>query len=59
MESNLRPMERGIAIRRLLRDVRFPLDVFVYTPSEVAEARRKFGNLISYVDAEGQVVYEP
>ena len=58
MESSLRPPERGIAVRRVLRNVRFPLDVFVYTPKEVADARRTFGNLMSYVDAEGKLLYE-
>ena len=58
MESGLSPIERGIAIRRLLSHVRFPLDVFVYTPAEAADARTRFGNLMSYVDAEGKVVYE-
>jgi predicted nucleotidyltransferase len=58
MESDLRPVERGVAVRRALGDVRFPMDVFVYTPAEVADARTRFGNLMTFVDAEGRVVYE-
>lgn len=57
MDSDLRPIERGIEIRRVLRDVRFPMDIFVYTPAEVADARTRFGNLMTYIDTEGKVLY--
>lgn len=57
MESSLPPVERGIEVRRVLRDVWFPLDIFVYTPAEVADARTRFGNLMTYIDAEGKVLY--
>ena len=58
MESVLRPIERGVRVREVLSDVRYPLDVAVYTPADVADARTRFGNLMSYIDAEGVVVYE-
>lgn len=58
MESSLRPGERIKAVRRLFQDCRWPFDVFVYTPEEVARARQRFGNLMLYVDAEGKVLYE-
>ncbi len=58
MESDLRPLERGIAVRRVLRDVDIPMDVFVYTPAEVEARRGRVGNLLSYVDSEGKVVYD-
>ena len=57
MDSDLQPVERGIAVRRVLRDVGFPMDIFVYTPAEVAEARTRFGNLMTYIDTEGKVLY--
>ena len=38
--------------------VQYPIDVAVYTPTEVADARTRRGNLMSYVDAEGVVLYE-
>lgn len=57
MESDLRPVERGIEVRRVLRDVGFPMDIFVYTPAEVADARTRFGNLMTYIDTEGKVLY--
>lgn len=58
MESDLRPLERGVRVREVLSDVRYPIDVAVYTPAEVAAARGRAGNLMSCVDAEGVVVYE-
>lgn len=58
MESDLRPLERGIAVRRVLRDVDVPMDIFVYTPAEVEARRGRIGNLLSYVEREGKVIYE-
>jgi len=58
MESDLRPLERGIAVRRVLRDVDIPMDIFVYTPAEVEARRGRIGNLLSYVEREGKVIYE-
>ncbi len=58
MNSDLPPVERAIRVRELLADARWPMDVVVYTPEEVADARRRRGNLMSFIDAEGIVVYE-
>lgn len=58
MESDRPARERRIAIRRLLDDEGYPLDLVVMTPAEVAEARRQVGSILSYVDAEGRVLYE-
>jgi hypothetical protein len=58
MESQVAPAERSSAVRRALRPLRFPMDIFVYTPAEVAEHRGRIGNLLSYVEADGRVLYE-
>ena len=58
MESNLRPIDRVVEVLRLFGLRSWGLDVFVYTPDEVARQRGHIGNLLSYVDAEGRVVYE-
>ena len=58
MESNLRPIDRVVEVLRLFGLRPWGLDVFVYTPDEVARQRGHIGNLLSYVDAEGRVVYE-
>jgi predicted nucleotidyltransferase len=58
MDSDVRPVERAIRVRELLADARWPMDVAVYTPEEVADARTRFGNLMTFIDAEGVVLYE-
>ncbi len=57
-ESNLRRDERDKEIRKSLRDIKFPLDIFVYTPREVAEYSNFKGSFISAIFREGQVIYE-
>ena len=58
MESSLRPIERAIRVRELLADAQWPMDIVVYTAEEVKDARTRFGNLMTFIDAEGVVLYE-
>jgi predicted nucleotidyltransferase len=58
MDSNQRFIDRCAAVRLALRDLQIPIDVFVYTPAEVAEQRGRLGNLLAYIDGDGKVVYE-
>lgn len=58
MESTQRPLDRMIAVADALSPRTFALDVFVYTPQEVAERRGDPGDLLAYVDAEGVVLYD-
>lgn len=58
MESEKPARERRLAIRRLLDDEGYPLDVVVMTPAETAEARQQIGSILSYIDAEGRTLYE-
>lgn len=58
MESDLRPIDRAVEVASLFDHRRWGLDVFVYTPEEVAAHRGRIGNLLSYVDDEGKVLYE-
>ena len=58
MESALRPLDRAVEVLKLFGLRRWGLDVFVYTPREVVAYRGRIGNLLSYVDAEGKVLYE-
>lgn len=58
MDSLLRPIDRAVEVDRLFPGRLWGLDVFVYTPAEVADARTRSGNLMSYVDADGKVIYE-
>jgi predicted nucleotidyltransferase len=58
MESNLRPIDRMVAVGSLFAERLWGLDVFVYTPAEVEARRGRIGNLLSYVEAEGKLLYE-
>ena len=58
MESDLRLVDRMVEVSKLFDDRRWALDVFVYTPAEVEAYRGRIGNLVSYVEREGKVLYE-
>jgi predicted nucleotidyltransferase len=58
METDLRPVERSYEVQRLFGLRHWGLDVFVYTPEEIQARRGRIGDLLSYVDAEGKVLYE-
>jgi uncharacterized protein len=58
MESDQRPVDRAIAIGNLFLDRRFPLDVVVYTPREIARDTGVVGTLLSMIEGDGRVVYE-
>ncbi len=57
-DSKLRRDERDQEIRRSLREIKFPLDIFVYTPQEVDEYSRLKGSFIAKIFREGRVLYE-
>lgn len=57
-DSTLRRDERDVEIRKSLREIKFPLDIFVYTPKEVDEYVRLQGSFISAIFKEGKVIYE-
>ena len=58
MDSPLRRIDRIVEVLTLFGLRPWGMDVFVYTPDEVARERRRFGSLMSYVDAEGRTLYE-
>jgi predicted nucleotidyltransferase len=58
METDRRPPERSIEVSAMFGLRPWPLDVVVYTPSEVARLRGIQGTLLSVIEAEGKVLYE-
>jgi predicted nucleotidyltransferase len=58
METDRRPPERAIEVSAMFGLRPWPLDVVVYTPSEVARLRGIQGTLLSVIEAEGKVLYE-
>ena len=58
METDDRPPKRAARVAALFGLRRWPLDVVVYTPDEVARLRGVGGTLLSEIGADGQVLYE-
>ena len=58
METDLKPVDRAIAVASLFGDRLWPLDVVVYTPAEVARDRHRIGTLVHMIEADGRTLYE-
>lgn len=58
METDKRPPERAIEVNAIFGLRQWPLDVVVYTPSEVKRLRGVRGTLLSIIEEEGEVLYE-
>ena len=58
METDLKPVDRAIAIALLFGDRLWPLDVVVFTPAEVARDLRRVGSLVHMIETAGRTVYE-
>jgi HEPN domain-containing protein/predicted nucleotidyltransferase len=56
-ETNQRPLERRLAVERLLADRGVPLDLFVYTPAEVRRLYAAGSPLIEEIVENGRVLY--
>ncbi len=57
-DSNKKRIERQIEIRKSLPDSNLPMDILVYTPSEIDESIHKNRNLfLEDVIANGKVLY--
>jgi predicted nucleotidyltransferase len=58
MESERQPPERAVEVSSIFGLRKWPLDVVVYTPSEVERLKKVRGTLLSIIEAEGEVLYE-
>jgi uncharacterized protein len=58
METNMRPLERMIAVCRLFPMRRWPLDVVVYTQAEIERGRGVNGSLLHMIESSGRTLYE-
>lgn len=56
--SKLRRDKRDIEIRKLLSDIVFPMDIFVYTPEEVKKHGSLPGSFINKILKTGKTLYE-
>lgn len=57
-DSKERRDNRDREIRRLLRGIKLPLDIFVYTPEEVEKFRSMEGSFVNEIFKKGEVLYE-
>jgi len=56
-ESDLRPVDRSVAVRMLFLDQGFPMDIIYYTPEQVNRWKEVRGSWIHYLVHEGKVIY--
>lgn len=57
-DSKQRRDKRDGEIRALLRDIKLPLDIFVYTPEEVEKFHNLEGSFVNEIFKKGEVIYE-
>ena len=57
MSSDLKPVDRAIAIDALFPRRLWPLDVVVYTPAEVKLDSGRVGTLLSMIEANSRALY--
>jgi uncharacterized protein len=58
METDLKPLQRHMAIERLFDTRDWAMDILVYTPQEVERLRDVVGTIIYTIVREGRVLYE-
>ena len=58
LNSRARPVDRYLAVSRLLRPRPFPLDILVKTPEEITQALQKGNDFIREIMSQGRVLYE-
>lgn len=50
--------ERDKEIRKFLKDIIYPMDIFVYTPKEVEKFRNQPGSFLKKIFDSGKIIYE-
>jgi predicted nucleotidyltransferase len=58
METDAHPVERTLAVSRLLRPRPFPMDILVRTPKEIKFALEHHDSFIREVFSHGRVMYD-
>lgn len=57
-DSDRRRDERDREIRKLLWEIKFPLDIFVSTPAEIEKFGNLKGSFVNEIFKNGEVIYE-
>lgn len=58
METGMRHLDRMVAVCGLFPGRRWPLDVVVYTPAEIARDRAVIGTLLHMIESDGRTLYD-
>jgi uncharacterized protein len=58
LETHARPVDRYLAVSRLLRPRPCPLDILVKTPNEIREGVKQGSAFIREIITQGRVLYE-
>jgi predicted nucleotidyltransferase len=58
LETHARPIDRYLAVSRLLRPRPFPLDILVKTPDEIRQGVEQGNAFIREIISQGRVLYE-
>ena len=58
LETPARPIDRYLAVSRLLRPRPFPLDILVKTPDEIRQGLEQGSAFIREIITQGRVLYE-
>ena len=58
METDAQPVDRYLAVSRLLRPRPFPVDILVKTPEEINQALKKGDSFLRELTTQGRVLYE-
>ena len=56
-ETNEHPLNRAAGIRKALRDILLPMDILVYTPSEISKDQARKFTFIYDVLRSGKILY--
>lgn len=56
-ETDEHPLNRAAGIRKALRDVLLPMDILVYTPSEISKDQERKFTFIHDVLKSGRILY--
>ena len=58
LETPARPLDRYLAVSRLLRPRPFPLDILVKTPDEIRQGLQQGSAFVHEIITQGRVLYE-
>ncbi len=58
LETNARPVDRYLAVSRLIRPRPFPVDILIKMQDEIAQALQEGNDFIREVVTQGRVLYE-